>query len=108
MSRSEGAKRSWRNPVIRAKRICGMVFAWDDPLRLALARTSDLEAHNAYHREYRKTAKSQAYRKAYEKEHRERYNVLRRIHRARARANDLIVEERTAKEKTDAPYETAP
>jgi hypothetical protein len=33
-----GVKRSWRNPETRAKRIAGLIAAWDDPLRRALAR----------------------------------------------------------------------
>jgi len=92
-SSSDGARRSWRDPVIRARRIEGMIRAFDDPLYLACRRSQDDPPdRNAYMREYRRGEKSQAYTKAYRQEHRERANALRRIRRAKARAARLVAQ----------------
>jgi hypothetical protein len=63
MSRGDGARRSWADPEIRARRIEAIRKAWDDPLRLAMARyaagmktgrRASQEAYNAYFRAYLK------------------------------------------------------
>ena len=38
MNKSEAARLSWLDPEIRARRIAGLLRAWDDPVRLALSR----------------------------------------------------------------------
>jgi len=40
-SSSDGARRSWRDPVIRARRIEGMIRAFDDPLYLASGESAE-------------------------------------------------------------------
>jgi hypothetical protein len=37
----EGVRRSWLDPVKRARRLAGMRRAWDDPLRLAVLRNTE-------------------------------------------------------------------